>query len=201
MTTLPLGEKMKLEDILKDINKYYDSNNIIILNNLKDKIEKTIRTETCYKTTSKTRVNAIKNIASKNKAYPILAGYGTMEQYKVVTDSYHAIAIIQEDMPLEYKENFPKMNGIFSNFDKSLYKETTINFNDMMGYYKMHKKDAYNNPYQIEENRYNINYLKNIIDVLGTDSKIYIPINKKEMPLFIENNNNELGLLLPIIKY
>ena len=159
---------------------------------------KTIKLETCYKTTSKTRVNAIKRIASKCDYRPNLTGYGVMDNYKVVTDTYHAIAIIDDNIPLEFKENFPDLHNSF-NFNPEYYHTTTIDFNDVLAHYKMYKNDL-DNPYKIENVCVNVNYLKNIIDVLGKSLTVYVP-NNDYTPLYFKNNNNELGLLCPIKTY
>ena len=152
-----------------------------------------MKLETCYKTTCKTRVNAIKRIASKERAN--LTGYGVMDNYKVVTDTYHAIAIIDENIPLEFKENFPDLHNSF-NFNHEYYNTTTIDFNDVMSHYKMYKNDL-DKPYKIENVCVNVKYLKNIIDVLGKSITVYIP-NNDYRPLYFKNNNDELGLLCPI---
>ena len=117
-----------------------------------------MRLDTYYKTSSKTRVNAIKRIASKERAN--LTGYGVMDNYKVVTDTFHAIAIIENNIPLEFKENFPDLHHAFS-FNEENYHTTTIDLNDVMSHYKMYKNDL-DNPYKIENVCVNVNYLKNI---------------------------------------
>ena len=208
---------MKLEAIYNDL--------VDIMNNdmnfekalkLKEKLEKVIREETCYKTTSKTRVNAIKRVASKIEDRPALNGYGIYEGYKCVTDSYHLIAIHEDNMPLKLvttdkelankvgHENYiyatyPNMEHVI-NFDKQYYDEITLDYDDIMQYYKLHKKNAENEPYEINGKYYNIIYLKNIIDVLGTDLTVY---QSKDYfrPMYLMNKDNELGLVLGIKKY
>ena len=208
---------MKLETIYNDL--------VDIMNNdmnfekalkLKDKLEKVIREETCYKTTSKTRVNAIKRVASKIEDRPALNGYGIYKDYKCVTDSYHLIAIHEDNMPLKLvttdKElankvghencisaDYPNMEHII-NFDKQYYDEITLDYDDVMQYYKLHKKNAENEPYEINGKYYNIIYLKNVIDVLGTDLTVY---QSKDYfrPMYLMNKDNELGLVLGIRKY
>ena len=93
---------MKLETIYADLLEImsHDMDFTKALS-LKEKLEKAIREETCYKTTSKTRVNAIKRVASKMQDRPALNGYGVCDDYKVVTDSYHLIAIKEDNMPLK----------------------------------------------------------------------------------------------------
>lgn len=208
---------MKLETIYNDLveimNNEYDFSKMI---KLKDKLEQAIREETCYKTTSKTRVNAIKRVASKWNDRPALTGYGIYKDYKCVTDSYHLIAIHEENMPLKLvtidKEladkvghencinaDYPNMEHII-NFDKQYYDEITLDYDDVMQYYKLHKKNAENEPYEINGKYYNIIYLKNVIDVLGTDLTVY---QSKDYfrPMYLMNKDNELGLILGIRKF
>lgn len=205
---------MKLETIYNDLvdimNNEYDFSKMI---KLKDKLEQAIREETCYKTTSKTRVNAIKRIASKWNDRPALTGYGIYEDYKCITDSYHLVAIHEDNIPLKLvttdkeladkvgHENciyatYPNMEHII-NFDKQYYDTITLDYDDIMQYYKLHKKNAEDEPYEINGKYYNIIYLKNVIDVLGTDLTIY---QSKEYtrPMYLVNKDNELGLVLGV---
>lgn len=179
---------------------------------LKEKLEKAIREETCYKTSSKTRVNAIKRVASKNNVRPVLTGYGIYEDYKVVTDSYHLIAIKEDNMPLklvttdsELAKKVGKENcicGVYPNMESILKYDTSnelnmIDLDDLESFCKMHKKD--DEVYQIGDKEYNPHFIKNIIDVLGKDVKLYDQgINR---PLFFVNKENEIGLVLPVRKY
>lgn len=208
---------MKLETIYNDLvdimNNEYDFSKMI---KLKDKLEQAIRENTCYKTTSKTRVNAIKRVASKWNDRPALTGYGIYEDYKCVTDSYHLIAIHEENMPLKLvttdkeladkvgHENcingtYPNMEHII-NFDKQYYNEITLDYDDIMQYYKLHRKNAKEEPYEINGQYYNITYLKNVIDVLGTDLTIYQP-KEYTRPMYLVNKDNELGLVLGVRIY
>ena len=76
----------------------------------------------------------------------------------------------------------------------------TILYDDIMQYYKLHKKNAENEPYEINGQYYNIIFLKNVIDVLGTDLVVY---QSKDYfrPMYLMNKDNELGLVLGIRKY
>ena len=208
---------MKLEtiytELLKIINNGMSTRD---MKNLLEKLEQKIREETCYKSTSKTRVNAIKRIASKYEDKIALTGYGICNDYKVVTDSYHLIAIKQEDMPLKLvttdkelvkkygKENciyqiYPEMNNII-NFNKDYYNTIKIDYDDIAQFYKLHNKYADKELYSINDDYYNIKYLKNVIDVLGTNLTIY-QSQETCRPLYLINENNELGIVLPIKKY
>ena len=208
---------MKLEAIYNDlVDIMKDDMNFDKALKLKDKLEQAIRENTCYKTTSKTRVNAIKRVASKIEDRPVLTGYGIYKDYKCVTDSYHLIAIHEENMPLKLvttdkelankvgKENcicgiYPNMEHVI-NFDKQYYDEITLDYDDVMQYYKLHKKNAEKEPYEINGKYYNIIYLKNVIDVLGTDLTVY-QSKDYARPMYLMNKDNEIGLVLGVRKH
>ena len=215
---------MKLETIyneLKEINKELQ---VLSIRELMEKMEVEIRKETCYKTTSKTRIDAIKRVASKMQDRPALTGYGMFREYKGVTDSYHAILIKQDEMPLplvatksdleslgiDYKDYMEKhgstslINGTYPNlmnvmtfdFDKS--NELTLDINDLLSFIKLNKKDD-KALYKLGECYYQARFIKNIIDVLGKDAKIYFQGELK--PLYFINKDNEIGVVLPVKKY
>lgn len=208
---------MKLETIYNDLVDIMNSDmDFIKAIKLRDKLEQVIREETCYKTTSKTRVNAIKRVASKLELRPALTGYGICDDFKCVTDSYHAIMIHEENMPLKLvttdkeladkvgHENcinatYPDFKS-FINFDKADYDVTNLDYDDISQFYKLHKKNAKEDLYEINGKFYNITFIKNVIDVLGKNTKAYISKNEYR-PLYIENEKGELGLVLPIKKY
>ena len=204
---------MKLETIYGELLEIMKNNmDVIKALSLKEKLEKAIREESCYKTSSKTRVNAIKRVASKRNDRPALTGYGIFRDYKVVTDSYHLIAIHQNEMPLKLvttdneladkvgKENC--INANYPNLESILRFDTSneldmIDLDDLESFCKMHKKDE--ELYQIGECFYNPHLVKNVIDVLGKNVKIYFQGEYKS--LFFVNDKDEIGLVLPVKKY
>ena len=207
---------MKLETIyneLKEVVVDEDCFNLQKYLGLMEKLEDAIRLESAYKTTSKTRVNAIKRVASQNNVRPVLTGYGIYGDYKCVTDSYHLIAIKEENMPLKLvttdselankvgKENcifgdYPNME-MFLKYDKS-NEIPMVDMDDLTAFIKLNKKEK--RPlYQIGEYKYNANYVKNVIDVLGKECKVYF--QGEYRPLFFENNDGEIGLVLPVRTY
>ena len=208
---------MKLETIYNDLVEIIrDDMDFTKVLKLKEKLEKAIREETCYKTTNKTRVNAIKRVASKMNYRPALTGYGICGDYKVITDSYHAVMLKDDNIPLKLvttdidlankvgiqnciNANYPDFKGII-NFDRNYYKTITLDFDDIAQFYKLHNKNAEKEFYKIKEQCFNIKYLKNIIDVLGTDLIVYLSIDNEYRPIYFENKNGELGLVMPITK-
>ena len=208
---------MKLETIYNDLVDIMKNNmDFEKALKLKEKLEQVIRQEACYKTTSKTRVNAIKRVASKWNDRPALTGYGIYNDYKVVTDSYHLVAVKEENMPLKLvttdnelaervgKENcinatYPNVKNLME-FDENDYNKIELDYDDIMSYYKLHKKNSEDAPYEINGKYYNIKYLKNVIDVLGTDLVVY-QHDDYYRPMYFVNSNNELGLVLGIRKF
>ena len=94
-------------------------------------------------------------------------------------------------------ENNSKSTDLCSHYQE--YKKNTIKMLDNV--YKLHNKNAEKEPYKIKKQYFNIKYLKNIIDVLGTDLIVYLSIDNEYRPLYFENKNGELGLVVPIKKY
>lgn len=201
---------MTIETIYNEIKEITKDDNIDFIKfmKLKDKLEQEIRKAACYKTTNKTRVNAIKNIASKDECRRSLQGYGIFGEYKGVTDSYHAIMIKQDEMPLplvacdsdlEKYGNavYPNLNACMS-FDYSKENELTLDINDLMGFIKTNTKDK-KALYKLGECFYNARYIKNVIDVIGQKCKIYFQGEYK--PLYFVNDENEIGLVLPVKTY
>lgn len=205
---------MKLEKIYEElVNIMKNDMDVTKALALKEKLEKAIREETCYKTTSKTRVNGIKRVASKLEKRPVLTGYGIWKDYKVVTDSYHLIAIYEDNMPLKLvttdkelankvgKENC--INGVYPNMDSIIRYDTSnelpmFDLDELEYTYKLGKKDK-DVLFKIGEQNFNPQFVKNIVDVLGKDLKLYYQGELK--PLFFVNDKNEIGLVLPIKIY
>lgn len=212
---------MKLETIYNDLMEIMKDNmNFAKALKLKEKLEEAIRNEAAYKTTSRTRVNAIKRVASKFNDRPALTGYSNQEGYQIVTDSYHLIAIHQENMPLKLVTtnneeadklghdnviygNYPNMEHILNDYTTSYYYtlDIKLDYDDILSFYKLHHKDKDRCLYSIDNRLYNINYLKNIIDVIGTDNTLYYRPDTDNAPLYIVNKDNEIGLILPVKKY
>ena len=217
---------MNIETIyneIKDITKNGDIDYSRFIK-LRDKLEDEIRKNVCYKTTNKTRINAIKKVASKMQDRPALTGYGIFGEYKGVTDSYHAILIKQDEMPLplvatksdlerlgiDYKEYMDKygstsiINATYPNLTSCITNnyskdnELKLDVNDLMGFIKTNKKDK-NALYKLGDNFYNPTFIKNVIDVIGEKCKIYFQGDLK--PLYFVNNNDEIGVVLPVRTY
>jgi len=222
---------MNLEKVFSELNNILYKNkeknsyevDTLALLELMEKIEKQVRKEVCYKTTSKTRVDAIKRVASKDNARPVLQGYGVSGDYKLVTDSYHAIAIKEENMPIprvagdmsleeahkwmdEHGRNslingtYPNMSHFINLDNINKENQLTIDVNDLSSFIKLHpdyKKEG--GLYKVGESYYNPKFIKNIIDIIGKDAKIYYQGEYK--PLYFVNDKDEIGLVLPIKNY
>ena len=89
--------------------------------------------------------------------------------------------------------DYPNME-MFLKYDKS-NEIPMIDVDDLVAFIKLNKKEK--KPlYEIEECYFNAHYLKNVIDVLGKECKVYF--QGANRPLFFENNDGEIGLVLPI---
>ena len=98
------------------------------------------------------------------------------------------------------KENC--ISGVYPRMESILKYNTSnelpmIDLNDLESFVKLHKKDK--QVYRIGEQYFDPNYVKDIVDVLGKDLKIYY--QGENRPLFFENKKGEIGLVLPVRKY
>ena len=111
-------------------------------------------------------------------------------------------------MGIDYKEYIEKyrktslINGNYPSMDMILKYDTSnelpmIDLDDLESFIKLHKKDE--ELYQIGTQKFQAQYVKNVIDVLGTNVKIYYQGEYK--PLFFVNDKDELGLVLPCRTY
>lgn len=204
---------MKKENILQEIKKGLEDKTI--LDNLIKRLEQDIRDETSYKTTSKTKVNAIKRIAKKDNIRPILNGYHIADDgmYEF-TDSYRAYRIKPIDMPLQSDEDiikeldlkikYPEIKHFFKDmFDYD--EEVKIDLDDITAVYKMRNKrqDQEKTTYTLKSRSYKVNvsieYLKDTIDIMGADTRLFLTGEKT--PVQFENKDNEIAILLPFITY
>ena len=209
---------MKLEKVYSDLLDIINNDmDLLKALKLKENIEKAIREETCYKTTSKTRINAIKRVASKQDVRPSLQCYGIVNvnnvEYKVITDAYHLIAIKDDNIPLKvcttdnniiekvgkdncYIGDYPIKESVFNNYF-SINKDNpiTLDYDDVMAFYKLHKDDK-NELFKINNITCDIKFVKNVLDVLGKNVKVYT--SEDTAPIWFVNEKEELGLVLPI---
>lgn len=114
------------------------------------------------------------------------------------------------------KYNLKQINGVYpdlkhiryralQNFDNT--EKITINLNNFLIKYKtINKKDKEQAIFGIQKKDgtiiyYDANYLKSAIDILEINKDFKIKCTKSDEPLYIFNDKNEIGLLLPIRKY
>ena len=99
------------------------------------------------------------------------------------------------------KENC--INGVYPNIDSIIRYDTSnelpmFDLDELEYAYKLGKKDK-DVLFKIGNQSFNPQFVKNIVDVLGKDLKLYYQGELK--PLFLVNGKNEIGLVLPIKKY
>ena len=68
----------------------------------------------------------------------------------------------------------------------------------LKAFYKLNnkEKDIEKRLYDINGSNYDIKLLKNVIDIIGETEKVYYLGNTS--PLYFENNEGEIGLVLPV---
>jgi hypothetical protein len=214
---------MKKEDILENLRVYVREEDMTILINLIEKLEKDIREETSYNGNSKSKISAIKNVCKySEKLRPALTGYNIAEDGKYeITDSYRAFRLNKMDMPVlrvgtekteeEIKNNikvlnfsYPNLKNVFPAYNEE--ERVILDIKDIVYKYKIrNKKDkrADENYYMLKSKSYtvyvDIIFLKETIDILGQDLKVSITGELK--PIYFENNSQEQAIVLPIKKY
>lgn len=202
--------KLKLEIIYNRIKD--NIGNKENLEKLLEDIKQAMREEVSLKHNSRARVNGIKRVASKLDIRPVLQGFGDIGEFKVVTDSYHAIFIKEDNMPLENKtEGYPNMEFVmnYERIDKgSIYEsnesnEIKLNLKNILTHAKINNtiKKAEENLIEIGKYYYNVRYIKNIIDVLGVESLKAWEQSVSYKGLYFDNDKGEIGLVLPVRKY
>lgn len=143
----------------------------------------------------KQRENALKRII-KNAKYDNFKGYQPYNDFKIVTDKYCLVAIKEEDMtPFEVMQ--AKCDYVWLlTYDTS--NQVQVNYEDLKAFYKLNnkEKDIGKRLYSINGSKYDIKLLKNVIDIIGETEKVYYLGNTS--PLYFENNEGEIGLVLPV---
>lgn len=142
----------------------------------------------------KKRENALKRII-KNVSDDNFKGYQPYNDFKIVTDKFCLVAIKEEDMtPFEVMQ--AKYDYLwFLTYHTS--NQIQVDYMDLKAFYKLNNKEK-----ELEKRLYNINgcnydikLLKNVIDIIGETKKVYYL--GKTSPLYFENNEGEIGLVLP----
>ena len=209
---------MSNEKLLKDLLRVKEGN-YDLLDEIITNIKLDIKSNASYKTTNRTRLNAIKKVLNKNKDIrPILSAYHVNYNNKIeFTDSYRAYELNETELPFKKvvdKEDkdydadtmivgcYPSLTRMFKkeeDMDNDDYTKINIDINDIIGAYKT-REDKYTT-YSLyagdTEIRVNVSYLKETLDILGKDITCYG--KKKNEPIYLYNKNNETCLLLPIM--
>lgn len=209
---------MKNDKILLELKKYLKEKDGMILKNLIEKLEQDIRETSAYKGGNRTKIATIKRI-TKVKDKPVLNGYSVLDNGNIVfTDSYRAFEINKIDMSIkevikEYdlnKEmskdnyiigNYPNITNIMSSYDIYKGDNVELDIQDIMYQFKIRDtKNKDKNIYIIKLKDYEIavdvQYLKEMFDILGTD--LIVRANGELKPLYMENKQGEKGILMPI---
>lgn len=211
---------MNNETLLKKLIKIRDGN-ITLLDEVISDLKLDIKSNSIYKATKKTKINAIKKVLDKQKDIrPVLGGYHINNRDMIeFTDSYRAYELNKIELPfkkvVDKKDDnfdsdtmiigsypnldfcFKKINDIESND----YTKIDIDINDILGAFKT--KESKDDLYIIDSGKdkihLNISYLKETIDILGNNIICYG--RKGYEPVYFYNEYNETGLVLPIRTY
>lgn len=143
----------------------------------------------------KKRENALKRII-KNVNSDNFKGYQPYNDFKIVTDKFCLVAIKEEDMtPFEVMQAKYDYLWLLT-YDTS--NQVQVNYEDLKAFYKLNnkEKDIGKRLYNINGSEYDIKLLKNVIDIIGETEKVYYLGNTS--PLYFENNEGEIGLVLPV---
>lgn len=208
---------MRNEKILLELNNYLKENDEVILNKLIEKLEKDIRENAAYKGSNRTKIATIKRIC-KVKDRPVLNGFSRVGDKIVFTDGYRLFRINNIDMPIKevLEEDkitkdvnkkdyiigtYPNINNIMIDYDKFKGEEVFLDIKNIMYNYKTRDiKNKEKNLYIIKLKDYeialDIQYLKEMFDILGTD--LIVRANGEHKAIYMENNQGENGILLPI---
>lgn len=150
----------------------------------------------------------------------------------VITDSYQLVCIqddidnlfnmglklVTDDEELINKygnenvvvSNYPNTYDIIDKYTQGgYYEEVNLDLDYIMSFYKLHNKDKDTRKLYKINNKidytlyYDINLLKNVIDIIVKDNdfKCYIGSDKENRPLYIVNSNNEVGIVVPTAIY
>lgn len=219
---------MEKTEILKELNEYLKSENIVKLLNLKEKLEIDIR-EASYVTapSAKKRLSGIKRVILNkcNECRPILQSFCRFEDGVAFTDSYQLYYLKDEFLPFnvamtkydsddeiknyasEHQINvtpgiYPDLKNVIP--DSSLKSEEyEIDINEILSYIKTTPKDGNKCLYYFDTKEngkmcVDALYIKNCIDILGLKDNFKMEIYGYIRPIIIRGNDEEYGLLLPI---
>lgn len=120
-----------------------------------------------------------------------------------------------DDMVNKYGVNnvicniYPKVSDMIKDYHylNSESEEISLNLDDINGFYKLHKsfKDKKDRLYVIVDSKnvkhyFDVKLLKNVLDVIccNNNFKAYVRVGDAAAPMYIVNNNDEVGLVLPV---
>lgn len=208
---------MKKEEILfvlEDVSKHMDSYS---LQKLIEDLKYDIRLETSYKGNKKSKISAIKRVCKvQEKLRPILGGYYVdNDGLYGFTDTYHAFLINPIIMPVKrvgqqtedeklngvevIEGTYPSLDRLFSQVD--VEGKRILDVEEVMYAYRLiNKNDKSTLEYALGDDiTVNLNYLKDIIDILGKNLEFY-SINGKISPVQFKNKEGEKAIIMPIKK-
>lgn len=201
---------MKLENVYNKLNNINEEIENKEIKALLEQIRQAIKEESCLKTTSKSKINAIKRVLkSVENATPIYMGWKKYEEYKVICNGFE-LYMINSDVDIPAKEVVTKLPeganendyilGEYLNvkriFPSEYNEKINLDIAEVLAATKtkehMIKLEGenggivYANPF----------FIKNALDILGKDMTLYY--TGKIYPIVIENDKGEKGIILPV---
>lgn len=195
----------KLNNLIVKLENEFNESKFI--NNINDKI----------------RINILKSVLKKaSECQKILGCYSKQSEYCVITDGKQAYFLKSDILPFDYaksdiidnedeyikKNNLNVIDGVYPNLLQFLnvnIEPERITF-DVDWILKLEKITLSNSN---KQKVYTFNdriildlcILKNIIKVLQLKNKIILEVYGEKAPILIRNDKDEIGLLLPILKF
>lgn len=220
---------MKKEEILKQLNEYLESSDIVKLLSLKEKLTQDVKeTNFVTKPSQRKKLNAIKRVLNNKQldCRPLLKAFCRYENGVAFTDSYHLFKLNDEYLPFnvamtkndsesdikEYaqKHGIDITSGVYPNLDNIIpsdkVDEIEIDINEMLAFIKTTPKDGNKILYNFKSEEcgemcLDATYIKNAIDILGLDKNFKIELYGNYRPVIIRNDNEEFCLICPIKTY
>lgn len=194
---------MKNEYILDKLNNFIQYGDMGIIEELKEKLILDIKKDSNYKINGKSRTNAISRMMKFNHKNGMLRleKCHAIDNKFMFTNSYFAI-VLNNNLGYEVLDDNVGTT-LFSNCNHH-DEEIKINPDDIIYLHKIKEKTIILDKSQ-NDISFDVNYIKDIFDIMGKSVKFYYKINRLNNDIdkkfiYFENDDNEYGLLVGILK-
>lgn len=218
---------MKLENIIKELREVKESDDLIKLSDLIERLEQDYKENLVIKKPSdKARLSAIKKVIDNTNGMLTIHGYSLLDGKIVFTDSYQLYVVNDEWLPfpvtcgqdnekevkkLAKQHNLEIIPGVYPNVKNIIPSEedTKVKFKvslkEVTSAYRTAKQENGMRIYNLIVDdktsvNLNLNYLNSLIKIMRISDDFELEYHGECRPL-IYRNNGEIGLVLPIKKY